>query len=171
MSRTPDSAFLALVDAHEDTLLRAARLLAGDWDRAEDLLRDTLAWTLAAWDSLASQPAAPLRVRQRLVASYLDNQPRYAPDPADEDMTAGDSVRDSATGERVQRLANGAINGHGSAVLVTSLAELDAADRAVVISRYYLSLSTIEIGEVLGIEPEEVAAAAARALTILRRAR
>jgi DNA-directed RNA polymerase specialized sigma24 family protein len=76
MAIHPDSAFLALVDAHEETLLRAARLLTGDWEQAEDLLQSTLAWMLSAWQTLGGEPAAPLRLRQRLVAAYLEGPGR-----------------------------------------------------------------------------------------------
>jgi RNA polymerase sigma factor (sigma-70 family) len=146
----PDSAFLALVNAHEETLLRAARLLTGDWDRAEDLLQETLAWTLTAWDALSRQPAAPLRVRQRLVAAYLDGD-----GPAGgEDAEADPDEEPPVPPARRQ--------------LVDSLADLEPEDRAVLVSRYYLGLSPAEIGEVLGTDAEEVAATAAQALATLR---
>ena len=150
MGHHPDSAFLALVAAHEETLLRAARLLTGDWPRAEELLQDTLAWTLSAWETLSAEPAAPLRVRQRLVAGYLAGNGAVA--AADEEADLDEDA--AAPPARRQ--------------LVDSLADLNAEDRAVLVSRYYLGLSAAEIGEVLGTDAEEVATAAADALAALR---
>jgi DNA-directed RNA polymerase specialized sigma24 family protein len=74
MSPRLDPDFLALVAAHEEELLRAARLLTGDWERAEKLLRDALAWALAGWELLADDPAAGLRIQQRLIADFLSNE-------------------------------------------------------------------------------------------------
>jgi DNA-directed RNA polymerase specialized sigma24 family protein len=150
MGKHPDSAFLALVDAHEETLLRAARLLTGDWDRAEALLQDTLAWALAAWDALSREPATPLRLRQRLVAAYLDGG-----------GTAEESDEEAGLGEEAPVPP-------ARRQLVDSLADLSPEDRAIVVSRYYLGLSAAEIGEALGVDAEEVALAATEALAWLR---
>ncbi len=152
MGTHPDPAFLALVEAHEEVLLRAARLLTGDWQRAEDLLQDTLAWTMSGWETLDAEPGAPLRVRQRLVAGYLEgNGSVAAAEEADPDE-------------------------HGTAPpgrrqLVDSLADLNAEDRAILVSRHYLGLSAAEIGEVLGTDAEDVTTAGAQALAALRRVR
>jgi RNA polymerase sigma factor (sigma-70 family) len=145
MSRRLDPAFLVLVAAHEEALLRAARLLTGDWDQAEGLLRDTLAWALAGWELLAEDEVATLRIQQRLIANFLSSQSAAgaAEPPGDADSTA-----------------------EGSA-LVAALASLPAEDRAVVVAHYYLGLSAAEIGEILGVEAEEVSTAAARALAAL----
>jgi DNA-directed RNA polymerase specialized sigma24 family protein len=174
--RDPDPAFLALVDAHEEMLLRAARLLTGDWDRAEELLRDTLAWTLTAWQSLGADDAAPLRVRQRLVTTYLETEP--GPDPATEQSESDgadgdDGADDEQNGEGGEQVGylNGSERPLRRPALVDSLAGLAAEDRAVVVSRYYLGLSAGEIGEILGLDAEEISAAAAHALTVLRWAR
>jgi RNA polymerase sigma factor (sigma-70 family) len=145
-----DSAFLALMSVHEETLLRAARLLTGDWDRAEELLQDTLAWTLSAWQTLDGEGAAPLRVRQRLVAAYLAGDGPADPRDAEPDV---DEERPVPRAHRQ---------------LVDSLADLTAEDRAVLVSRYYLGLSAAEIGEVLGTDAGEVAATAAQAMASLR---
>lgn len=160
-TRELDPDFLALTRAHEDTLLRAARLLTGDWDAAEGLLRDTLAWALSGWASLGGDAAAPLRLRQRLVQSYLESEP---PPPGEEDEAEGGI--DGAGTE-----AGAASPARGPSALTESVAGLPADERAVAVSRYYLGLSTAEIGEVLGVGTEDVAAAAARALTVLRWAR
>src|SRR5215203_5305487 len=72
MTRTPPAAFVSLLRVQQEPLLRAARLLTGDWAAAEDLLRRTLAWALAHWGTFEEDatPAA-LVVRLRLIALYL----------------------------------------------------------------------------------------------------
>jgi DNA-directed RNA polymerase specialized sigma24 family protein len=98
MRHPPSPSFLALVRDQEDTLLRAARLLTGDWQDAEDLLRDTLAWALSAWESLGETGTARLRVRQRLVAGFLERglAARAAEDGAeDEDWVEDDDAADA----------------------------------------------------------------------------
>ncbi len=105
MRHPPSPSFLALVRDQEDTLLRAARLLTGDWQDAEELLRDTLAWALSAWESLGETGTAALLVRQRLVAGFLERElaAREADDSADDevwteadDSTAADDRADAA---------------------------------------------------------------------------
>lgn len=147
MSSRLDPDFLALVSAHEEELLRAARLLTGDWDRAEKLLRDTLAWALAGWELLAEDAAAELRIQQRLIADFLSSHAGHGAEPP--------APRSPG----------------GRPPLVDALARLPPDDRAVVVCRYYLGLAPAEIGEILGIEAEEASAAAARALAVLQRRR
>ena len=145
MTKQPDPAFLALVDTHEETLLRASRLLTGDWDLADELLRDTLSWALVSWKSLARNGLGPLRTRQRLVAAYLISQPPDEP---------GESATDDAEPERSDP----------TQPLLAALARLDPVDRATVVAQYYLGLSAAEIGEILGREEADVADAAVEAL-------
>jgi RNA polymerase sigma factor (sigma-70 family) len=151
MSRRFDPAFLALVTVHEEELLRAARLLTGDWERAESLLRDTLAWALAAWEMLADDAVAGLRLQQRLIADFLASLSAPVDTPAG---APADAEPRASTTDRP--------------ALVEALAGLPPEDRAVVVSRYYLGLSAVEIGEILGVEADEVSLVAARALATLR---
>jgi DNA-directed RNA polymerase specialized sigma24 family protein len=167
MGTHPDPAFLALVQAHEETLLRAARLLTGDWESAEDLLRDTLAWALAEWPRLAAGDGAPLLVRQRLIADFLD---RYRAAPAEDADAAEDW--DADTGKEGPAAAApstaGAAQRGGGQGFDAIAAELLSEDRALLVCRYYLDLSAAEIGEVLDIDVEEVATRSARLLAAVR---
>jgi DNA-directed RNA polymerase specialized sigma24 family protein len=81
MSRRLDPDFLALVTEHEETLLRAARLLTGDWRAAEHLLRDTLVWAVHGWEEGLPDEVALLRIQQRLIADFLLTRPDLAPPP------------------------------------------------------------------------------------------
>jgi DNA-directed RNA polymerase specialized sigma24 family protein len=194
MSPRLDPDFLALVAAHEEELLRAARLLTGDWERAEKLLRDALAWALAGWELLADDPAAGLRIQQRLIADFLSNETGAQADaygdsranaeppapgaqtgappgaradaPADAEPSAPGAQAD-AWGDAEWAAAGGQPAGSRPA-LVEALAGLPPEDRAVVVSRYYLELSPAQIGEILGIGADRVSAVATRALAVLR---
>jgi hypothetical protein len=85
MTRDLDPAYRALVSSTQGELLRAGRLLTGAWPDAETLLRSTLAWALGAWEVLADDPAAVVRLKQRLIATYLvgadTGRARSAPGP------------------------------------------------------------------------------------------
>jgi RNA polymerase sigma-70 factor, ECF subfamily len=141
MRKNPDPAFASLLHAQQESLLRAARLLTGDWTTAEDLLQDTFAWALRTWRSLAHSGTAPVQVRQQLVARYLAT--------ADPGRQAVPLVR--------RGLSFGA-----------ALEQLSAKDRAMVVARYYLDLSAAEIAEVLDLDAEDVDASAVRLLATLR---
>jgi len=92
MRKNPDPAFVSLLRAQQESLLRAARLLTGDWATAEDLLQDTFAWALGTWQSLAGSGTAPLRVRQRMVSVYLAASDAAAAEQDEQD--AGDEEYD-----------------------------------------------------------------------------
>lgn len=204
MSRRLDPDFLALVTEHEDTLLRAARLLTGDWDRAEHLLRDTLVWALGGWEGLADDEVAALRIHQRLIADFLATRPDLAAptgaldpirpphepaapggaDPPDwPEPDAPTSIWDVlGRGETPRARERGgpgwpetgdaAVGREATAPdpdgLVAALEGLPARERAVVVSRYYLGLSVTEIGEILGVDGDEVTIVAARAFAALQ---
>lgn len=121
-------------------MARGARLLTGDWPAAEDLLEQTVTEALRTWRTLEDAGDVATRLRQWLVARYLD-------------------------GHRSARVAVPLVAG---ASLSAGLRVLSAEDRAIVVSRYYLDLSAAEIAEVLDADPEQVAATAARLLEDLR---
>jgi DNA-directed RNA polymerase specialized sigma24 family protein len=161
MSRTPPTAFVSLLQAQQEGLVRAARLLTGDWERAEDLLQLTMAWALANWGTFEEDgtPAA-LVVRLRLVALFLAGSEPDAPADASADADPdGDApaVEDPTIAIRP------------GTSLLDSLTVLPPKDRAIVVGRYYLSLSAAEIGTMIGIAAEDVDATAVSILAGLRR--
>lgn len=100
MRKNPDPAFVSLLRAQQESLLRAARLLTGEWATAEDLLQDTFAWALGAWQSLAESGTAPLRVRQRMVSVYLADAAAAAAEQ-DEDDAADEEYDDDAASDDI----------------------------------------------------------------------
>ncbi|HVD27465.1 MAG TPA: hypothetical protein VNC79_03080 [Mycobacteriales bacterium] len=181
MRRQPDPAFLAVLEAQQEPLLRAARLLTGDWPAAEQLLRDTLAWAIGGWQSLTAGGTAPLRVRQRLISAYLadaraaeaDEEPDEDYDEDYEDVDPQDAASappgdDDGSSGGADEPGDGD-PAPGSASLVAALAVLSREDRVIVVSRYYLGLSAAEIGDVLDVDDEDVDATAVSVLAALRR--
>ena len=145
MAREPDPRFLYLVEDHGGVLLRAARLLCGDWARAEDLLQQALARALIRWDPRRPDLEAVLGVQQELVATYLDELPEL-------DQTA-DNLRLAVP----------------SGPLLCGLGELEPMVRATVVGRYYLELGDRDIADLISVEPGRVRHVGARTLTWLDR--
>lgn len=142
MTREPDVRFLHLVEDYGDILLRAARLLCGDWAQAEDLLQRALARTLIRWDPRHSDSEAAAGAQLELVATYLDELPELDSEPP-----------------RVGRRGP----------LLAGLTELESAVRATVIGRYYLRVSDRDLAELLGVEPGRVRHIGVRSLDWLDR--
>jgi DNA-directed RNA polymerase specialized sigma24 family protein len=111
---------------------------------------------LSAWQTLGGEPAAPLRLRQRLVAAYLEGPGRsFLGQPEEEG--GGDEDLDAEPPTEPIGLR-----------LLDLLAVLSPEDRAVLVSRYYFGLSAAEIGEILGTDARKVATAEGMALATLR---
>jgi DNA-directed RNA polymerase specialized sigma24 family protein len=62
-----DGSFEAFVDEHGERLVRAARLLTGDWHSAEDLAQESLVRLYACWPGLRDQAAAYAYVHRTMV--------------------------------------------------------------------------------------------------------
>jgi DNA-directed RNA polymerase specialized sigma24 family protein len=137
-----DPAFVALIDSQRETLLRAARLLTGDWAAANELMDETVGWARGEWTSLTG--SAGLRLRQRMVSAYVAD-------------AAAAGAGSKTVGHRLPEPS-----------LLAGLAVLSAEHRAIVVARYYLALSAAEIGEVLGLDDEQVGSTAAGLLRELQ---
>jgi DNA-directed RNA polymerase specialized sigma24 family protein len=143
-----DSAFVALTDSERKTLLRAARLLTGDWAAANQLMDETVGWALTERPPLTGNRGAGVRVRQRMVSAYV----------ADARAGAG-SARTGMT--RVAEEPSETHSTPETPSLLAGLAVLSAEHRAIVVARYYLALSAAEIAEVLDLDDEHVRRTAA----------
>lgn len=139
MTAVLDNRFVSLVDEGSDLLIRAARLLCGDWATAEEALQRALARAHADWDPRHDDVAAWIELRIDLVSTYLD-----LVDDAD----------------------RGAPPGTGPDLL-DGLAELDPVVRAGVVARYYLRLSVPQTARALRVPPDRARIVTARALAWL----
>jgi RNA polymerase sigma-70 factor (sigma-E family) len=151
------SDFDAFVVARSRGLLKAAWLLTGDWQLAEDLLQTALAKSFLAWHRIVAGREEAY-VRRVLVTTYATWWRRAwraetptgdvpdRPDPSDQ--RAGADLRE---------------------VVLAALNELPRRQRATVVLRYYCDLSEAETAEALGCSVGTVKSQAAKALARLRR--
>lgn len=151
-----ESEFREFVRTRWPTLFRAAYLLTGQHEEAEDLLQAALIKTLGRWRRL-EQPEAYVRKvmyfhqvsRWRLLSWGRERSTADLPETADQrDATAQTDLRLS---------------------LVAALQHLTAGQRAVVVLRFYHDLPDDEIAGTLGISPGVVRTHSHRALAKLRK--
>ncbi len=149
-------AFDEFVRARSPGLLRAAYLLTGDSQLAEDLVQNALVKTSLAWRRLERQENADAHARRvlynqqvswwrrRRVQEVLDDT---VPEPAASDVYGGVDLRLS---------------------LRAALLALPTRQRAVIVCRYFDDLSEAETAEVLDMAIGTVKSQAHRALAALR---
>jgi RNA polymerase sigma-70 factor (sigma-E family) len=148
--------FSAFVVSSQAKMVRLGELLTGDRGRAEDLAQHGFAQAYAAWRRIRTgEPDA--YVRRCIVNAHTDwwrrrtwrEQP-FALLP--EQAIAADEVAAIATREMVLR----------------ALGRLTMRERLVLVLRFYLDMSELEIASELKIAPGTVKSAASRALAKLR---
>jgi RNA polymerase sigma-70 factor (sigma-E family) len=151
-----DAEFTAFVGAWGQSLGRTARLLCGDAVRAEELTQLTLVRTYAAWGT--ARRGEPIAYARRVLANArIDTwrtrrrevltAPELLPEPEQVQETAEHPRRDEA---------------------VLALHRLPAKRRRVVVLRYVVGLTELEVAETLGISRGAVKSAASRGLAQLR---
>ena len=139
---------------------RTAYLLAGDRHLAEDLLQTALAKTYLRWHRLREPAAAEAYVRRVMVTTVSRWRRRFwrgeipaaeLPDRSHEHHHA-DAYGDADTRELLRH----------------ALSRLPAAQRAVLVLRYYEDLGEDEVARVLGCSRGTVKSRTSRALATLR---
>lgn len=148
--------FSAFVANSQAKMVRLAELLTGDRGRAEDLAQHGFAQAYAAWRRIRTgEPDA--YVRRCIVNAHTDwwrrrtwREQSFAllpEQPAITDAMAAFATRD---------------------VVLRALARLTMRERLVLVFRFYLDMSELEIARELKIAPGTVKSAASRALAKLR---
>jgi RNA polymerase sigma-70 factor (sigma-E family) len=146
--------FEEFVRARADALMRYAYVLTGDPHDAADLLQESLTRVRSAWHRIATEPEGYTRTTMaRLHISTWRRRRREHLMPATPERAYSDDGFGRADGD----------DG-----LWEALGELPHRQRAVLVLRYYESLSDEEIAEVLGISRGTVRSQASRALDKLR---
>lgn len=153
----PDG-FREYVVAQQAALLRAARLLTGDWQQAQDLVQTTLVRVWPRWQRLIANGDEPHGyVRRVMVTSYLTWRRRRwwteqptAPMPElpqADDPVSGVDLRDA---------------------LSRALHRLPPAQRATLVLRFYEDLSVEQTAAILGCATGTVKSQTAKALAKLK---
>jgi len=139
-------------------MLRFAAVLTGDRALAEDVVQEALIRAHGRWEAIARLDRPEAYIRKMVVNEYLSWRRRawrLVPTGAGTDAV-GQLAPDPAT-DHAERTA-----------ILADLARLPARQRAVLVLRYYESLSDTEIAEVLGCTPGTVRGYASRGLAALR---
>lgn len=151
-----DEAFTAFMTARYYSVLRTARLLTGNGPRAEDLAQEALLRTYRTWHRIGRAEAAEAYTRTTMVRLLIKDRRRrwHAEIPT----------------EYLPEVVSEGHEDHATTAVATLnvLRTLPAAQRAVLVLRYYHQLSEGDIADVLGCSPGTVKSRAARALATLR---
>lgn len=148
--------FKEFVGARADALMRYAYVLTGDPHDAADLLQESLLRVRGAWPGIVNKREPEGYVRTTMARPHISvwrgrRRERLMAEPPEHGYH--DVALDRADGD----------DG-----LWQALAGLPREQRAVLVLRYYESLSDQEISEVLGISRGTVRSQASRALDRLR---
>jgi len=149
--------FDGFVAARSRVLLKAAWLLTGDWQQAEDLLQTALAKSYLAWHRI-DPGREEAYVRRVLVTTYATWWRRaWRGELSFETLPEGPERADATVHADLRQ------------VLRSALAGLTRRQRATVVLRYYCDLSEAETAATLGCSVGTVKSQAAKGLDRLRR--
>jgi RNA polymerase sigma-70 factor (sigma-E family) len=156
VTRDDDAQFVAFVELHSPRLLRAAALLTGRPDLAEDLVQTALLRLYRHWPRLRDDD--PLRyVRRIMVNARRDwwRRRTWSEQPVaavPEVTAAGDPTGDQAARDALAR----------------ALAPLSRRERTVLVLRYCEDLSEADVAALLNVSAGTVKSTASRALAKVR---
>ncbi|WP_206440018.1 sigma-70 family RNA polymerase sigma factor [Streptomyces scabichelini] len=150
----------ALYHHHATPLMRyAARLLGGDWHKAEDLLQEA---TARAWLRFASASTDPVSIRPWLFTVVrnlaMDHHRAQAIRPSE---TQAVENLDLSVDDAVERILT-------TQIVLDALSLLTPAQREVLSLTYYRGYSVVQAAEQLGIPPGTVKSRSHYALRALR---
>jgi RNA polymerase sigma-70 factor (sigma-E family) len=148
--------FEEFVGARADALMRYAYVLTGDPHDAADLLQESLTRVRAAWHRIVDQQEPEGYVRTTMARQHVTAWRRRR--------------RERLVAVPPERAYDDPGLGHadGDDGLWDALGTLPRKQRAVLVLRYYESMSDAEIADVLGISRGTVRSQASRALGKLR---
>jgi len=148
--------FEQYVAVRRRSLRRTAFLLCGDWDRAEDVVQDTLARLFVHWRRASGAGNVDEYVRRMLVNAFRSEGRRpWRRERASETLPEQSYDDPAATTDSRE-------------ALLGALAQLGPSQRAIVVLRYWDDLSIEETAAVLDCSTGNVKSQAARGLAHLR---
>jgi RNA polymerase sigma-70 factor (sigma-E family) len=145
--------FEQFINQHREAVLRAARLLTGDWHAGGDLAQESLIRLYLAWPRLRESTAAWAYLRQTMVRLHIRQQTRRW---RTEVHTA--SVPDRAVAEQTPY----------DDELRSALAALPPRQRATLVWRFFLDLSVEDTATSMRCSVGTVKSQTAAALATLR---
>jgi RNA polymerase sigma-70 factor (sigma-E family) len=162
MRKSDEDRFREFARGHAVALRRSAYLLCGDWHLADDLVQATLIKLYRAWPRVGGQHEPVSYARKILLRCWLDERRRPWRRAERSDGDVPDSA-DPADGPAAYQDTAGLRD-----ELFGLLASLPARRRAVLVLRYFESLSVEETAAALGCSEGTVKSQASRALAELR---
>jgi RNA polymerase sigma-70 factor (sigma-E family) len=162
MRGADEDAFREFAHAQARPLRRSAYLLCGDWHLADDLVQATLIKLYGAWPRIRRHHQPVSYARKILLRNWLDErrrpwrraEQRDGTVPEIPDWTAGPAALHELAGVRAE--------------LFERLADLPPRQRAVLVLRYFESLSISETAAALGCSEGTVKSQANRGLASMR---
>lgn len=151
---TSQEEFTEFAVASAPRLRRAAFLLCGDWQTAEDLAQTTLAKVFISWRKVRRHDSAHAYATRTMVNSYL----------ADKRLRRSMEILTDQLPDCPATLPPPETR----IVVLDALATLPPRTRAVVMLRYWEDLSVDQAADVLGCSPGTVKTLSSRALDKLR---
>lgn len=152
-----DEAFCTFVATHRDRLVRAAILVCGDPDRAEDLVQTALARLYVAWPRLDREGQVEAYARRIIINAQIDETRR----PWRRERSGLDGVDVAAA-------SSGAWEDRDE--LWRAIRSLPRRQRQVVVLRHYWGLSVEETAHDLRVSTGTVKSQSSSALAKLRTA-
>lgn len=156
-------AFARIVAAHHADMTRVSFVVCGDLDIAHEAVQ--AAWPIA-WRKLRSL-RDPARLRPWLIA-VAANEARQLIRRQRRRSVIEIHVEDGEDGQRGHRTGGDPAEHAAEVDLVAALHRLTPEDRMVVAMRYLVGLTSVEIGQAIGMSPPGVRAKLARLLHRLR---
>lgn len=153
--------FDEFVGARGPALIRLAFLLCGDAHLAEDLVQSALAKAYRHWKRFGDNDNPEAYVRTIIVREYASWWRRASSREIVSESPSPPSVLD-----HVDDVADRVVEADATWAM---LATLPRRQRAVLVLRFYLDQSDMQIAELLDCSPGTVRSSASRALTTLRR--
>lgn len=152
-----DEEFSAFAAVLGPRLFRSAVLLCGDWQLAEDLVQTTLAKVYVSWRRVSRADRPESYAHGILTKTFLSHRR----------LRRSSEVPDSLPSEEMAARLD-APDVELRLDVLNALAQLEPADRAVLVLRYWEDRSVAETASVLGISDVNVRSRASRAAARLR---
>jgi RNA polymerase sigma-70 factor (sigma-E family) len=157
MSESDDADFRAYVSSRQQALRRAAYLMCGDWNRADDLVQTTLTKLYVAWHRVTNDRGPDAYAHRILANAVIDERRRPWRRELSVDTVADREDVSASIAHSDERID-----------IAQALAELPNRQRVTLVLRFWADASVAETAEVLGCSTGTVKSQTARALSRLR---